>query len=55
MLEAKLPDPLDLNFTVFEPVKEPFFRYIPDRSTIQRLLNRVSNMKDDLSELGIFD
>ena len=31
-------------------IKEPVFRYIPDRATIQRLLMRVSNMKDDLAD-----
>ena len=34
-------------------IKEPVFRYIPDRATIQRLLMRVSNMKDDLAEFGL--
>ena len=29
------------------------FRYIPDRDTIQRLLMRCSNMKDDLAEFEI--
>lgn len=38
-----------------EPIPEPIFRYIPDRDTIQRLLVRCSNMKDDLGEFDLFD
>lgn len=37
-------------FRIDGPIKEPVFRYIPDRATMQRLVLRVSNMKDDLAE-----
>ena len=42
-------------FVVNEPIPEPMFRYVPDRDTIQRLLHKVSNMKDDLTEFELFD
>ena len=46
-------------FSVEEAISEPLFRYIPDRTTIQRLLTRCSNMKDDLAEdlgeLGLYE
>ena len=40
---------------VSETITEPVFRYIPDRDTIQRLLHRCSNMKDDLAEFELFE
>ncbi len=42
-------------FTVESKIPEPTFRYIPDRDTIQRLLTRCSNMKDDLGEFELYD
>jgi len=40
-------------FVVSAPgIPEPMFRYIPDRETMQRMLLRCGNMKDDL---GVFD
>lgn len=42
-------------FHVDQMISEPpFFRYIPDRSTIQRLITRGSNMKDDLAEFDLY-
>ena len=35
--------------------QEPYFRYVPDRALIQRLVYRVANMKDDLAEFGYQD
>ena len=40
---------------ISEPQIEPIFRYVPDRDTIQRLLIRCSNMKDDLGEFELYD
>ena len=37
-------------FIVNEMIPEPIFRYIPSRATIQRLIMRAANMKDDLAE-----
>lgn len=42
-------------FIVNEAITEPIFRYIPDRTTIQRLLTRCSNIKEDLEEYGIYE
>jgi len=36
-------------------IPEPIFRYIPDRDTMQRLITRCSNMRDDLAEFGIME
>ena len=41
-------------FSVEKPISYPTFRYIPDRTTIQRLLTRCSNMKDDLAEFDLY-
>lgn len=38
-------------FIVESSMLEPHFRYVPDRGTIQRLITRAANMKDDLAEL----
>ena len=40
-------------FCCQEAILEPVFRYIPDRRTIQRLIMRAANMKDDLAEFGL--
>ena len=45
-------------FKTFEVEKmplEPFFRYIPDRQIMQRLIMRAAEMKDDLAELNLED
>jgi len=42
-------------FEITEMIPEPMFRYVPDRETIQRLITRCSNMKDDLAEFDIYD
>ena len=42
-------------FVVEEKIIEPVFRYVPDRDTIQRLLTRCGNMKDDLAEFDLFE
>ena len=42
-------------FAVESKILEPTFRYIPDRDTIQRLLTRCSNMKDDLGEFDLYE
>ena len=39
---------------VEKQIEEPYFRYIPDRATIQRFLTRCSNMKDDLAEFDLY-
>ena len=41
-------------FCIDKPIMEPMFRYIPDRATIQRLITRASNMKDDLAEFDLY-
>ena len=41
------------SFVISAPILEPMFRYIPDRDTMQRLLTRCSNMKDDLAEFDL--
>ena len=41
-------------FMLSEMIQEPVFRYVPDRDTIQRLITRASNMKDDLAEFDLF-
>ena len=46
---------INKQFMVSETITEPVFRYIPDRDTIQRLLHRCSNMKDDLAEFELFE
>ena len=38
-------------YIVESTILEPHFRYVPDRGTIQRLITRAANMKDDLAEL----
>ena len=42
-------------YTCEEPIPEPMFRYVPDRDTIQRILLRCANMKDDLAEFDLFE
>lgn len=41
------------SYVVSAPIREPMFRYIPDRETMQRLITRCSNMKDDLAEFDL--
>ena len=40
-------------FRVEKMIPEPYFRYIPDRGSIQRLIWRAANMKDDLAEFNV--
>lgn len=40
-------------FVVNEMIPEPIFRYIPSRATIQRIIMRAANMKDDLAEFAL--
>ena len=42
-------------YIVSAAIPEPIFRYIPDRDTMQRLITRCSNMRDDLAEFGIME
>lgn len=41
------------HFVVAEMVLEPYFRYLPDRGTMQRLIMRAANMKDDLEVVNV--
>ena len=42
-------------FTCEKPILEPYFRYIPDRAIMQKMITRAANMKDDLAEFGLFN
>lgn len=38
-----------------EPICQPLFRYIPDRTTVQRLVTRCANLKDDVIKFDSYE